>query len=389
MVTLLSKLLIKNRNDIKSQTVRQSYGILCGIIGIFLNVLLFIGKYIAGSISNSIAITADAFNNLSDAGSSFITLVGFKLASQKPDPTHPFGHGRIEYLSGMFVSLAILLMGVELIKTSIGKIIHPENTTSSLLIICILIVSICVKFYMCFYNYKIGKKIDSVSMIATALDSRSDTLATLLVLISIIVNHFTGLKIDGYCGLLVGTFILYSGFISAKDTINPLLGQAPEKAFTEEIEQIVMSHHEHILGIHDLVVHNYGPGRTMISLHAEVSAKSDILEVHDTIDQIEMSLKEKLQCEAVIHMDPIITDDEETNELKEILGQVILTIDDSLHFHDFRVVKGPTHTNLIFDVLVPYKCKYSDEELTKKIDQEIKSISPSYFTVIQIDHTYI
>lgn len=388
MVTLLSKLFIHDNTNIKSEKTRQAYGILCGCVGIVLNILLFIGKFIAGSVSNSIAITADAFNNLSDAGSSFVTLIGFKLAGQKPDLNHPFGHGRMEYLSGLIVSFAILLMGFELIKTSIDKIIHPQDTQGSLLIIVILLVSILVKVYMSFYNYRIGKKIDSVAMLATAADSRSDTMATLLVLLSTLFAEATGLHIDGFCGLLVGGFILYSGIGAAKDTINPLLGQAPEKSYVEELERIVMSY-DMILGIHDLVVHNYGPGRVMVSLHAEVSAKGDILEIHDTIDQIENELKKQMNCEAVIHMDPIITDNQQINELKEQLSRIILSIDDSLHYHDFRMVKGPTHTNLIFDILVPYKFKMSDESLTKQIEQEFKKIDSTYFTVIQIDHTYI
>lgn len=388
MVTLLTRLFVHDSENVKSVKVRQAYGILCGCVGIALNVLLFIGKFIAGSISNSIAITADAFNNLSDAGSSFITLIGFKLAGQKPDPDHPFGHGRIEYLSGLIVSFAILLMGVELLKTSFEKILHPQDTQGSTLIVCILLISILVKIYMSFYNYKIGKKIDSVSMLATATDSRSDTLATLLVLLSTLISEATGLQIDGYCGLIVGGFIFISGIGAAKDTINPLLGQAPEKAFVDEIERIVMSY-DMVLGIHDLVVHNYGPGRIMISLHAEVSSKGNILDIHDTIDHIELKLKEELNCEAVIHMDPIVTDDEQLNELKEQLSRIILCIDESLHYHDFRMVKGPTHTNLIFDVLVPYKFKLSDDVLAKQIQQKFTEINPTYFTVIQIDHTYV
>ncbi len=388
MITLLSKLFIHDYENVKSPHVRQAYGILCGCVGIGLNVLLFLGKFIAGTISNSIAITADAFNNLSDAGSSFITLIGFKLAGQKPDPDHPFGHGRIEYLSGLIVAFAILLMGVELIKNSFDKILHPQDTQGSLLVVLILVVSILVKLYMSYYNHKIGKRIDSVAMHATALDSRSDTASTLLVLLSILISEGTGYQIDGYCGLLVGAFICYSGIGAAKDTINPLLGQAPEKSFVDEIERIVMSY-DMVLGIHDLVVHNYGPGRIMISLHAEVSSKGNILEIHDTIDQIETVLREELNCEAVIHMDPIVTDDEQMNTLKEQLSRIIISIDEELHFHDFRMVKGPTHTNLIFDVLVPYHFKLTDDELKKEITQELQKISPTYFTVIQIDHTYI
>lgn len=388
MVSLLSKIFISDYTDVKSPKVRTAYGMLCGCVGIGLNILLFIGKFIAGTISSSIAITADAFNNLSDAGSSFVTLIGFKLAGQKPDPGHPFGHGRIEYLSGMFVSFAILLMGVELIKTSFDKILHPEATQSNLLVILILVVSILVKLYMSYYNNAIGKKIDSVSMLATAADSRSDTLATFLVLVSTIVSKVSGLQIDGYCGMLVGAFIFYSGICAARDTINPLLGQAPEKEFVDEIEKIVMSY-DLVLGIHDLVVHDYGPGRVMISLHAEVPASGDILEMHDVIDQIEHNLNQTLHCESVIHMDPIMDDNEEVTSLKEQVGRIILEIDDSLHFHDFRMVKGPTHTNLIFDIVVPYKFKMSDEELKEQIAGKISDLSSTYFAVINVDHSYV
>ena len=388
MVTLLAKRFIPNYENIKSPDVRHSYGMLCGIVGILLNILLFTGKFSAGLFSHSIAITADALNNLSDAGSSFITLAGFKLASQKPDPDHPYGHGRMEYLSGLFVSLLILLMAVELLKTSVDKILHPQNTLINPLVIIILIASILVKLYMSYYNQMIGKKIDSAALLATATDSRGDCISTLLVLISSLISLFTGIQIDGWCGLLVGIFILYSGFTAAKDTINPLLGQAPDKEYVEEIERIVTSH-DLILGIHDMMVHDYGPGRVVVSLHAEVPANGDILEMHDLIDHIEHDLADSCHCEAVIHMDPIAVNDPEVDSLKKLVDSVITDIDPGLRFHDFRIVKGPTHTNLIFDVLVPYQFGIEDSELIFLIDEGIKKMNPSYFTVIKIDHTYI
>ena len=388
MVTLLSKLLIKNHNDIKSAAVRKAYGMLCGCVGIALNIFLFLGKFLAGTLSHSISITADAFNNLSDAGSSFITLIGFKLSAQKPDTNHPFGHGRIEYLSGLIVSMAILLMAVGLIKSSVDKIVHPVQTQVNTLVILILIVSILVKFYMNTYNRHIGKTINSAALLATAADSRSDSLATLFVLISSLISKYSGYEIDGYCGLIVGILILYSGFGAAKDTINPLLGQPPSKEFVEEIESIVLSHKK-VLGIHDLVVHDYGPGRIMISLHAEVSASGDILDIHDMIDQIETELGEKLSCEAVIHMDPITVNDPEVDALKELVARMILQIDESLHFHDFRIVKGPTHTNLIFDVLAPYKFRMSDDELMKQLSSQIHELDDRFFAVIKIDHSFV
>ncbi len=388
MISLLAKRFIKDYDNLKSPHVRHSYGMLCGIVGIFLNIVLFIGKFLAGTFSHSIAITADALNNLSDAGSSFITLAGFKLASQKPDPDHPYGHGRMEYLSGLFVSLLIILMAVELLKSSFAKIVTPQETTINPLVMAILAISILIKLYMSVYNKQIGKKIDSTALLATATDSRGDMISTLLVLISSAVSYFSGLQIDGYCGLLVGLFILYSGFNAAKDTIDPLLGKAPDKEYVEKIEEIVTSH-DLILGIHDMMIHDYGPGRVVVSLHAEVPSDGDILEMHDLIDHIEHDLSEMCDCEAVIHMDPISVNDPETSALKEQVRNIMKEIDTTLQFHDFRIVKGPTHTNLLFDVLVPYKFPIKDSELIVMIDRKVKELNPAYFIVVKVDHTYI
>ena len=387
MVQLLARYFIKNYEQTESPSVRQSYGVLCGSVGIGFNILLFIGKFLAGLISNSIAITADAFNNLSDAGSSLITLIGFKMAGQKPDTEHPFGHGRIEYLTGLLVSLLILLMGVELIKSSVSKILHPEATECTPVVAGILIVSILVKLYMYLYNRSTGRKIDSAAMMATAADSLSDMLSTSVVLIATLIGKFTGLQIDGWCGLLVGIFILYAGFSAAKDTISPLLGQPPQKEFVEKIESIVQSYPQ-VLGIHDLIVHDYGPGRVMISLHAEVPASGDMLHLHDTIDNIERQLHRELHCDAVIHMDPVMNDDEETQELKKQVTCCLHELDKSLNLHDFRIVKGPTHTNSIFDILVPFKFQLSDAEISRFMEEKIHSISASYYAVINIDKDY-
>lgn len=388
MVTLLSKIFIKNREDIKNPQVRLAYGMLCGAVGIFLNLCLFTGKFIAGTISHSIAITADAFNNLSDAGSSIITLIGFRMAGQKPDSDHPFGHGRIEYVSGLLVSVIILLMGLELLKSSVSKIIHPENLSFSPVILIILLASILIKCYMYLYNNRLGKKLESAAMCATATDSLSDTLATTVVLIATLVAHFTDLAIDGWCGILVGLFICYAGFNTAKDTISPLLGQAPEKEFVQQVNDIVMAH-EGIIGIHDLIVHNYGPGRVLISLHAEVPADGDILVLHDLIDTIEHELRDTLNCHAVIHMDPVQMGDEETARLKTLVSSYLAEIDTSLTMHDFRIVTGPTHTNLIFDVVTPYQFPMSDNELIAKITERIQRDNPNYFAVIEVDKTYV
>ncbi len=387
MISLLSRLFIADRENTSNPEVRKAYGVLCGGAGIALNILLFAGKFLAGFLSNSIAITADAFNNLSDAGSSLITLVGFQMAGQKPDPHHPFGHGRIEYLSGLFVSVAILIMAFELIQSSVDKILHPQPVIFNWLTIVILLVSIAVKFYMAFYNKSIGKKIDSAAMKATATDSLSDTLATTVVLAASLTAHFTGLKIDGYCGILVGLFIFYAGYSAAKDTISPLLGQPPQPDFVKSVETIVMSY-EHVQGIHDMVVHDYGPGRVMISLHAEVPADGNLLVLHDMIDNIEHRLHNELHCEAVIHMDPIITDDAQTNQLKGQLANLLHNNYPEIRFHDFRMVKGPTHTNIIFDIVVPFGYKASDETVTDFLQKEIHRIDNTYFAVIQVDKAY-
>ena len=386
MVTLLAGIFIKDKENTSSPEVRQAYGMLTGIVGIFLNICLFAGKFIAGTISSSISITADAFNNLSDAGSSFVTLIGFKLAGAKPDPDHPFGHGRIEYVSGLIVSGVILLMAFELIKNSVDKIIHPTEVEFSLM--GILVASILVKIYMYFYNQQISKKIDSAAMKATAVDSLSDTLATTVVLIAAIVAKYTGLQVDGYCGVLVGLFIFYAGFSAAKDTLDPLLGQPAEPEFVERIEEIVNGY-DMVLGIHDLVVHNYGPGRVMISLHAEVPADEDILKIHDMIDIIENDLKEQLHCEAVIHMDPLVVNDEQTNELRTAVKEIVESFEGSVSMHDFRTVIGPTHTNMIFDVLVPFDYPMTDAQVKEKVQAEVwERLGKEYYTVIQIDRPY-
>lgn len=387
MITLLAKIFIKNQNEDEAKT-RKAYGTLCSIVGIMLNVFLFAGKYFAGFISGSIAIMADAFNNLSDAGSSFITLVGFWFAGKKPDTEHPFGHGRFEYLSGLAVAVMIILMGFELARDSVQKIIHPTAVESGTITIVILIVSICVKLYMTMYNRSIGKKIDSAAMKATASDSISDSMATTAVLISVLVNKFAGINIDGICGMVVSLFILYAGYGVVKETISPLLGQPPEKEFVNHIQDIVMSHEE-IKGIHDLVVHDYGPGRVMISLHTEVPGDGDIFKIHDLIDRIEGELNEKLGCEAVIHMDPIETNNEVVRNMKNVVSDIVKQIDKELSIHDFRMVAGDTHTNLIFDVVIPYSIQEKDEVIKEKIQEKISEYNDTYFAVMHIDRDYV
>ena len=388
MIEFLARVFIRHRDGLSPSALRQAYGQLCGAVGIGLNLLLFAGKLFAGTISGSIAITADAFNNLSDAGSSVVTLLGFRLAGRKPDPEHPFGHGRMEYISGLAVAGLILLMGVELGKSSLKKILSPEEIVSSPLVLAILAVSVAVKLYMFYYNRSIGRKIKSAAMSATATDSLSDAVSTTAVLMATLVGQFTGLNIDGWVGLLVALFILFSAYKAAKETLSPLLGQTPDPEFVDRIEQIVLSYPE-VLNVHDLIVHDYGPGRMMISLHAEVSADGDLLQLHDVIDNAEHRLKKELGCMAVIHMDPIITNDAHTDALRMAVAEKVKTIDPRLTIHDFRTVSGPTHTNLIFDVVVPYDVKLAADEVRRRIGALVKELDENYFAVVQVDNSYV
>ena len=408
MMELLSRWFIRDRNNVTDPRVRRAYGQLCGFVGIGLNILLFAGKFFAGTLSGSVAITADAFNNLSDAGSSVVTLLGFRLAGKKPDPQHPFGHGRLEYVSGLIVAGLILLMGVELAKSSVEKILHPAAVDFSVIALVILAVSICVKLYMCLYNRRIGKKIRSAAMEATAADSLSDTAgwsyalnvapagcwlfypaAPAAVLLAMLIAKWTGLDIDGWVGLVVAGFILFSGVKSARETISPLLGQPPEKEFVDRIQAIVLSHPE-ILGLHDLVVHDYGPGRVMVSLHAEVPAHGDLLELHDVVDNIEMDLSRQLNCQAVIHMDPVVTDDGLTGPLRSRVAELVKQVDPAITIHDFRVVAGPTHTNLVFDAVVPFDEKLTAAQAAEKIRALVRTMDDGrYFAVVTVENSYI
>ena len=386
MITCLAKFWIRESDS--EEKKRRVYGTLGAVVGIFLNICLFTGKYLAGFLSGSIAIMADAFNNLSDAGSSFISLIGFVFSGKKPDLDHPFGHGRIEYLAGLGVSFLILLMGVELAKNSVQKILHPVSVQISTLSIAVLSASILVKLYMAYYNHAIGKKIRSATMAATATDSLSDAAATTVVLLAMLFLAVTGINIDGYCGILVAVFILAAGIGAAKETVSPLLGQAPDPEFVKEIKELVMQHDE-VLGIHDMAVHDYGPGRVMVSLHAEVSGDGNIYELHDLIDRIERELKEKLHCETVIHMDPIDVGNEKTVEMKEEMVKLVKAIDERLTIHDFRMVTGTTHHNMIFDVVIPADFKLLQEELKDIIQKKVWEKWPDYYVVIDVDTAYV
>lgn len=389
MVGLLIKWFIKDQDNITSPKVRQAYGMLSGAVGIVFNIFLFVMKLFAGLISGSIAIMADAFNNLSDAGSSIVTLFGFRMAGQEADTDHPFGHGRIEYITGFIVSVVIVVMGIELGKSAIDKIIHPGEISFEPVTIIILVISICTKLYMFFYNSRIAKKLESASIRATATDSLSDSIATAFVLIGILISELSGVQLDGYLGVLVAAFIFKAGLGAAKETLDPLLGQPPEKEFVDEVEEFVMSH-DSVVGVHDLVVHDYGPGRRMISLHTEVPASGNILGLHDTIDNIERELREKMGCEAVIHMDPVQTDDIAVVEMKQKVAKLMKEIGEEVTIHDFRMVTGPTHTNLIFDIVVPYSVNMTEPQVRDTIAALIKkSLGDEYYAVVDVDKAYV
>ena len=388
MVDLLVKAFISRPDDWEDPEIRQRYGLLTGGVGIALNLLLSLGKFLAGVLTGSIAITADAFNNLSDAGSSVVTLAGFQMAAKRADDDHPFGHGRMEYISGLIVAGAILLVGVELVKSSVEKILRPEEIAFSWASVGILCAAILVKLWMFHFNRTLGRRIGSAAMGATAADSLSDAAATSAVLLGTLVGGLTGLHIDGWVGLLVAAFILRAGWGAARDTLDPLLGQSPDPKLVEDIEQTVLAH-ELVSGIHDLIVHDYGPGRRMVSLHAEVPMDADMLAVHDIIDDIERELKEKFCIEAVIHMDPIATRDPRTNALKEQVAELVREVDPAMTIHDFRMTQGPHHQNLIFDVVAPHRCPLSDEEVKARIGKLVAGLSGGpYFAVVSIDRAY-
>ena len=389
MLDFLIKKFIKDSENVQDAAVRRKYGTLCSIYGIFLNVILFAGKYFAGVLSGSVAITADAFNNLSDAGSSIITLMGFAIAGKKPDPDHPYGYGRVEYLAGLVLSALIIVMGFELGKTSVDKILHPSPVEAGWLPAAILVFSILIKFYMSRYNKRIGKKINSAAMQATSVDSLSDTISTVVVLLSMGISALFKVNIDGYAGLAVAVFICYAGYNALKETVSPLLGNPPEAEFVKQIEDIVMSTPE-IVGIHDLMVHDYGPGRVIVSLHAEVNGKEDIYKLHDAIDCTEVKLKEQLGCVSTIHMDPIETDNPEVVEMRQKVGELLQKkMDEKILIHDFRMVPGPTHTNLIFDALLPTDWPDTDIEAAHKIKELVHSELKNCFAVVTIDRAYV
>ena len=388
MNNFIIKKFIKDYENVNDSKVRESYGVTASIAGIIANTFLSIGKILTGFIFNSISVMADGVNNLSDGASSVVTLIGFKISGKPADKDHPFGHARMEYLTGLILGIAVLIVGVELIKSSFNKIMNPSETTFSIAMVIVLILSILIKLWLSLFYKKLGDKISSVPLKASSTDSRNDVISTIVVLLSLFISRATGFEVDGYVGVLVAIFILYSGFEILKDILNPLLGEMPDTEFVESIENKIMSY-EGILNTHDLVVHNYGPNRYFATVHAEVDAKEDILKAHDLIDNIERDFAREFNMNLVIHLDPIITDDKEINALKVLTEHKVKTINEKLTIHDFRVVKGDTHTNLIFDVLVPVDCDIKSRELVSLIEKEIQQENGTYFAVVTVDKNYV
>jgi cation diffusion facilitator family transporter len=388
MTNFIIRKFIKNYKDVKDAEVREAYGITASVVGIIVNALLSAAKIITGILFNSISVIADGVNNLSDGISSVITFIGFKMSGKPADDNHPFGHARIEYLTGMILGIAILLVGFELLETSFKKIINPEKIIFSPAMIIVLILSILSKLWLSLFYKKLGNKISSSTLIASSTDSKNDVVATAAVLLSVIISELTGYQVDGYGGILVALFILYSGFDIIRDILNPLLGEMPDEEFQKSIEKKLLSY-EGVINIHDLIVHNYGPNRHFATVHVEVDAKDDILKSHDLIDNIERDFSRELGINLVIHLDPVITDDKEINSLKKMTEKVIKSIDESLSIHDFRAAIGETHTNLIFDLEVPDSFKMASSELVKLIDKKVKKENETYFPVVKIDRNYV
>ena len=386
MIEFLIRRFVPDWQQVQRTDVRERYGTLAAAVGILSNIFLCIIKGLIGLFSGSIAVTADAVNNLSDAGSSVITLLAFKIAGKPADEEHPYGHARMEYISGMAVSFIIILLGLELMGSSFEKILHPEEVGVSALTYLVLIVSIAVKLWQGMFNRNLGKRFSSEALQATAADSLNDVFSTGAVLLSTLVYQFTAIPIDGWVGMLVAIFITVSGVKLIMETGSPLLGQAPDPQMVRELEEKITAY-DGVIGIHDLQVHNYGPGRVFATVHAEVPANRDILVSHDIIDNIEREVGHEMNLNLVIHMDPVVTDDERLNQLHAQVQQIVAGIDSNLSMHDFRAVFGPTHTNLVFDVVVPPGFSLSDSELSRRIEQQVQTLG-SYFCVITVDHNY-
>ncbi len=388
MTKLLIKLFVKDSRNVSDPAVRQRYAMLAGITGIVLNLLLFAGKLTTGILAASVAVIADAFNNVSDAGSSVITIIGFRLAGKHEDKEHPLGHGRLEYVSAFIVDMLIILVGAELLKSSVEKIISPSLPAVSAATIVLLVVAVLVKLWLFFFYRKIGNLIDSAAVKSTSIDSISDTVATSLVLISTLVARFANVGIDGWAGILVAGFILFTGIKAAKETIDLLLGTPPDPAFIEELKDFVKNYPE-VVGVHDLMVHDYGPGRKIISFHAEVPSDSDINYAHDVIDCIERDMHEKFGCIVTIHLDPIVTGNKEVDEMRRLAEETAKEVDSSFTIHDFRMTSGGKHINLIFDLSIPTDCKIPDGEAAQKVAEKISEKNPDCHAVIHPEHPFV
>lgn len=388
MNEFLCKTFVKDYQRTDDPSVREGYGKFAGIVGIVSNVVLCTAKILVGIIAGSIAIIADGINNLADASSSLITLIGFKLASMPEDKEHPYGHARYEYITGMIVSILIVLVGFELGQSSIDKVLHPEPLEFSWTIVLVLIIAIAIKVWQALFNISIGKKIQSMTLIATGADSRNDVISTTVVLFSVLIAHFTGLQIDGYMGCLVALFIIWSGVMLVKETMSPLLGEAPDPELVETIREKALAP-EGVLGIHDLVVHNYGPGKIFASIHIEVDADEDLMESHDMVDGIEKALSEELNIMLTCHLDPIKRNDPLVKEMIILARGVAKDIEGLSNVHDLRVVPGTTHTNVIFDVVIEPGCKWSEDEIHGKFQSAVKAVNPTYYVVINFDRGYV
>ena len=384
MTELLLRLFVKDYHNTEQPSVRASIGKLAGVVGIVCNSLLFVFKLVAGLIAGSVSIIADALNNLSDASSSLVTLMGFKLAQRPADKDHPYGHARYEYLSGFIVSGLIFVIGVELAKSSVEKIINPEAVELSVVSVSILVASILLKLWMSLFCKNLGKRIDSTTLQATSVDSRNDVISTTAVLAGCVIGYLFNIKIDGYIGLGVALFIIYSGITLAKETISPLLGKQADEKLVDDISEIVMSH-DKVIGMHDLLVHDYGPGQCFASVHAELNADEDPLICHDIIDDIERNVLEQLSVHLVIHYDPVVTNDEELNYMRNVVVDIIIEFDSRLSLHDFRMVRGAKRTKLVFDLVIPYSMEEEKYQLKEKIDEGIKSEGEHYDAVICFD----
>lgn len=388
MSDLLVRLFIKNASDIKDMKVREQYGYLAGCVGVICNIFLFITKLIIGTISNSVAITVDAFNNLSDVGSSVATIIGFKLMAKPADKEHPFGHGRFEYIATLVIAAMVIYVGCKFFGTSLDRILNPEKVEFNIVGISALLISILVKMWMVVFNRNIGKRIGSKTMEATALDSMSDVICTFVVAISYIVARFSDFPLDGYIGILVSLFILYNGYKITSETISPLLGEAPDEELVSEIVSRLLSY-KYIIGTHDLVVHSYGPGRCIATVHAEVPDDVGIIESHDSIDNAEREISKELGIDLVIHMDPVNTTDPKVLEVKNHINLILAQINLELSFHDLRIVRGVTHTNIIFDLVLYYDCPKAEEKsIIREIEEKVKLWNTDYNCVITVDRPY-